>query len=118
MRKTFQLAVDGKHPDRLLDAIKHEVGKYLKRERRRALPEGADFWDFDCKFGPSEAESVVVHLSALKKLMDEAKASGASQFYIEIVAKLGVRSAKPASAQHIIQTEASSPDAAATDSAA
>ena len=34
MRKTFPLTAEGKHPDRLLDATKHEIRKYLKRERR------------------------------------------------------------------------------------
>lgn len=106
MRKTFQLAVSGKHPERLMDAIKHEVGKYLKRERRRALPAGTDFWDFDCKFGPSEQEAQAVHVSALKALMDDQKASGASQFYVEILAKPAVRSVK-AVAQHLIQTDPS-----------
>ena len=47
MRKTYPLHIDGRHPDRVLDAVKHDVRKYLKRERRRDLPEGADFWDFD-----------------------------------------------------------------------
>jgi hypothetical protein len=54
MKKTFQLQVEGKHPERLLEAIKHDIRKYLKRERRRDVPEGADFWDFDCKFGLTE----------------------------------------------------------------
>ena len=39
MRKTFPLHIEGKHPDRLLDATKHDIRKYLKRERSRALPE-------------------------------------------------------------------------------
>ena len=42
MRKTFQLHVEGKNLDRVLDAVKHEIRKYIKRERRRDLPEGAD----------------------------------------------------------------------------
>jgi hypothetical protein len=46
VKKTFQLRPEGKHPDRVLDATKHEIRKYLKRERRRDLPEGVDFWDF------------------------------------------------------------------------
>ena len=57
MKKTFQLQVEGKHPDRLLEAIKHDIRKYLKRERRRDVPAGADFWDFDCKFGLTEDTS-------------------------------------------------------------
>ena len=42
MKKTFQLHVEGKNPDRVLDRVKHDVRKYLKRERSRALPEGVD----------------------------------------------------------------------------
>ena len=33
MKKTFQLAQEGKKPDRLLEATKHEIRKYIKRER-------------------------------------------------------------------------------------
>ncbi len=51
MKKTFALRPEGKNPDRVLDAIKNELRKYMKRERRRDLPAGADFWDFDCKLG-------------------------------------------------------------------
>ena len=105
MRKTFQLAVEGKNPDRLMDAIKHEVGKYLKRERARTLPEGVDFWDFDCRFGPTQEAAQSVHLNALKGLMDGVKAEGGTQFYVEILAKHGVRAAKPAGSQHIIKTD-------------
>ena len=65
MKKTFQLRPEGKHPDRVLDATKHEIRKYLKRERRRDLPEGVDFWDFDCKFGLTQDSAEVVHLATL-----------------------------------------------------
>lgn len=41
--KTFQLHVEGKNRDRVLDAVKHEIRKYIKRERRRDVPEGAHF---------------------------------------------------------------------------
>ena len=43
MKKTFPLQIEGRHPDRVLDAIKNELRKYLKRERRRDLPAGAAF---------------------------------------------------------------------------
>ena len=45
MKKTFALHAEGQHPDRRLEAIKHEIRKYLRRERGKALPEGADLWD-------------------------------------------------------------------------
>ncbi|MDP2324078.1 MAG: DUF6172 family protein, partial [Gammaproteobacteria bacterium] len=65
MKKTFPLTAEGKNPERLLEATKHEIRKYIKRERRRALPEGVDFWDFNCKFGATEAAAEVVHLAEL-----------------------------------------------------
>ena len=70
MRKTFQLHVEGKNRDRVLDAVKHEIRKYIKRERRRDLPEGADFWDFDCRFGRTKEDAQEAHLSALTGLIN------------------------------------------------
>jgi predicted N-acyltransferase len=91
MKKTFPFAVEGKHPDRLLDAIKHELRKYIQRERRRALPEGVDFWDFDCKFGPDAANAEVAHIAELNKRIDALRQAGGTQFYVEILAKHGMR---------------------------
>lgn len=96
MKKTFQLHVEGKHPDRVLDRIKHEVRKYLKRERARALPEGVDFWDFDCKFGLSEDTAQAVHLANVITCIDSAAKENAPQVYVEILAKHGVRTKRPA----------------------
>ena len=98
MKKLFQLTVEGRNRDRLLDASKHEVRKYVARQRRAALPEGVDYWDFDCKFGPSEDKAQSVHLATLTGLMDSAAAEGAAQCYVEIVAKHGHRQARPADA--------------------
>jgi hypothetical protein len=95
MRKTFQLQVEGKHPDRLLEAIKHEIRKYIKRERRRVLPEGSDFWDFDCKFGAAQESAEVVHLAAITGLIDGVVKEGGKQFYIELLAKPGKRKPRP-----------------------
>lgn len=91
MRKTFPLHVEGKNRDRVLDAVKHEIRKYIKRERRRDLPEGADFWDFDCRFGRTKEAAEVVHLSALTGFINEVAAEGGPQFYVEILAKPGKR---------------------------
>ncbi|ADU37532.1 DUF6172 family protein [Variovorax paradoxus] len=96
MRKTFQLQVEGKHPDRLVEAIKHEISKYIKRERRRDLPEGSDFWDFDCKFGASAETAEVAHLPAINKLIDGIVKDAGKQFYVEILAKPGKRTPRPA----------------------
>ena len=96
MRKTFSLTVEGKNRDRVLDAVKHEIRKYVRRERRREVPAGADFWDFDCKFGLTAESAVTAHLNSLIGLVDAAAKEGADQFYLEILAKPGHRKARPA----------------------
>ncbi len=95
MKKTFPLKVEGKHPDRHLEAIKHEVRKYIRRERRRALPAGVDFWDFDCKFGTEASCAEGVHLSALTGLMDAVARAGGERFYVEVVTRHGHRQPRP-----------------------
>ena len=96
MRKTFPLTVEGKNRDRVLDAVKHEIRKYVRRERRRDVPAGADFWDFDCKFGLTAETAVTAHLNSLIGLVDTAAKEGADKFYLEILAKPGHRKARPA----------------------
>lgn len=92
MKKTFQLRPEGKHPERVLEAIKHEIRKYLLRERRKPLPAGADYWDFDCKFGASPEAADVILIGSLTEHIDAAAAQeGATQFYLELLAKTGKR---------------------------
>lgn len=98
MKKTFLLNIEGKHRDRVLDATKHEIRKYVKRQRRKPLPAGVDFWDFDCKFGTSVADAAVVHFATITALIDAVAAAGGDAFYLEMVAKNGYRKAKPAGA--------------------
>ena len=110
MRKTFPLAIEGKNPDRVIEAVKHDIRKYIKRERRRELPEGVDFWDFDCKFGPSKEAAEVIHFAALTSSIDALVQAGGVQLYVELLAKHGVRTFKPEGAKPRV----TSIDAAAT----
>ena len=91
MKKTFQLTAESKNPERLLESIKHEIRKYIQRERRRALPEGVDYWDFDCQFGPTQEAAAMVHLAQIIPMISATAAEGAPQFYVEILAKHGHR---------------------------
>jgi len=95
VKKLFQLTVEGRHRDRLLDASKHEVRKYVARQRRAALPEGVDYWDFACRFGNTEADASEVHFATLISLMDEAAKSGMDAFFVSIMGMHGVRVTKP-----------------------
>lgn len=91
MRKSFPLT-DPKHaPPRVVAAIKNDVRKYLKRERRKPLPEGVDFWDFACKVGHDRETPVPSHEKELIGAIDEAAAAGCESVYIEILAVPGVR---------------------------
>ena len=98
MRKTYVLTLEGKSRDRLLEASKHDIRKYVKRERSRPLPAGIDYWDFDCRFGTSEATATGVHFATLMGLIDTLAREGGEQFYVEIVTGHGVRTARPRNA--------------------
>ena len=101
MKKTFKLTHPKIKAPRLVVAIKHEVRKYLRRERRKNLPEKADFWDFDCRCGVDEASSEVIHVSDIDKAIDQAESKQLESFYLEILAKPGRRRKKPREEQQI-----------------
>ena len=94
MKKTFKLTHPKIKVARLAEAIKHEVKKYIKRERNKQLPEGVDFWDFDCKFGPTAENSEVIHLSEINKCIDKAEEQQLESFYLEILVKPGSQNEK------------------------
>jgi hypothetical protein len=95
MRKTFKLTHPKIKVPRLVEAIKFEVKKYLKRERRKELPPNVDFWDFDCRYGADEASSEVIHVSAINKSISQAESEQLESFYLEILAKPGHRRTRP-----------------------
>ncbi len=95
MKKTFKMTHPKIKVPRLVEAIKHEVKKYIKRERGKTLPPDVDFWDFDCRFGADEASSEVIHLSALNKAISQAESDQLESFYLEILVKPGHRTKKP-----------------------
>jgi len=95
MKKTFPLTLASRHPDRVLDALKHEIRQYLKRERRKPVPEGVDFLDFDCRFGLTEDSADATTEQELTRQIDAAAAQGATHVYVEILAKPGQRKPRP-----------------------
>lgn len=95
MKKTFKLSHAKIKVPRLVEAIKHEVKKYIQRERRKPLPPEADFWDFACRFGADEASAEAIHVADINKAISQAEAQQLTAFYLEILAKPGHRSKKP-----------------------
>ena len=89
MKKTFALTHPKLQPARLVDAIKHDIKKYLARERRKQLPDGADYWTFDCRFGATEDVAKKIFTSEINKHIDAAVEQELASFYMEILAKAG-----------------------------
>jgi len=92
MKKTFPLTHPKTKPARLIDSVRRDVKRYIKRERNKELPEGVDFWDFDCKFGPTADDAETVHVAELAKRIDAVEAENLTSIYIEIIAKPANRS--------------------------
>lgn len=95
MKKTFDLTHSKIKLPRMVEAARAEVNKYLKRERRKKLPAGVDFWDFDCKFGFTEAEAKVIHVAEITECINQVDQQELTSFYLEILAKEGRRTKKP-----------------------
>jgi hypothetical protein len=87
MKKTIALTHPKLQPARLVDSIKHDIKKYLNRERRKTLPQGMDYWTFDCRFGASEDVAEEIYTSEINKHIDAAVAQELPEFYVEILAR-------------------------------
>ena len=102
MKKIFKLTDPKKHEDRVLEAVKHEIRKYVKREKKKELPDKATmYWDFDCKIGATANDAKVVAYEELIKALDAVKADGAKECYVEILAKAVDKPAK----EEVVQEE-------------
>lgn len=95
MKKTFSLRSNVHRPDRVVESVKADINKYVARERRKALPDGVDYWDFDCKCGATAETAAKINVAEFSKSIDEVAATGAENVYIEILAKPGVRLKRP-----------------------
>ena len=97
MKKTFKLKVENKNSDRLLEAIKHEIRKYIKREKRKTLPEDVDFWKFNCKFAKNDEEPKEIDFLDITNCINEAANEGCESFYMEILTSEGIKPKKEVS---------------------
>lgn len=89
MKKIYQLTDAKKNEERVLEAVKNDIRKYFKREKKKPLAEKkTHYWDFDCKIGKSESDAKVITSDALIKELDAIKNAGASEVYVEILVKM------------------------------
>jgi Family of unknown function (DUF6172) len=97
MKKLFPLTSPLHQPARVVEQVKADIRKYLKRERKKKLTDGVDFWDFDCKIGQGEAAPEIKHVEEIIPAIDQAAAAECGSVYIEILAKPGHRTSKSGS---------------------
>lgn len=93
MKKTFSLHAPGLADARVVDAIKHEVRRYVKRERGKRLPEGFEVWEFSCKVGSDPSSAEPKDLREIASAIDVVAASGTASVFIEVVARAAHRAA-------------------------
>lgn len=117
MRKNYALRPEGKHPDRVLDAVKHDIRRYMRRVRGQAVPADADFWDFDCRLGETAEAAQAVHPGELIKQLDSLAKTGASHCYVELLPRAAQRryEAREPVAPAEDSPEATSPEADTDD---
>lgn len=94
MKKIFPLEKSGHKPARVIEFIKSDVRKYIKRERNKKLAEGIDYLDFECRVGSIEEKAQTVHLSKISTAIDTAAAGSEDSIYVEIISKPGYRKPK------------------------
>lgn len=95
MKKTFKLDHPKIKLPRVVDSVKHDIKKFLKKERKNPLPSGTIYWGFDCKFGQSEETAVEIPLTSLTKYIDELVENNIKTIYVEITAKAIAAADKP-----------------------
>ena len=88
MKKIFKLTDEKKHEDRVLEAVKNDIRKYVKREKKKDLTDKKMmYWDFDCKVGATSLDAKTLVYEELIKEIDVIKATGATEVYVEVLAK-------------------------------
>ena len=111
MKKTFKLThpnANIKYP-RLVDMVRRDVNRYLKRERRKELPDGYDYWDFDCKYGDTESSAETIHVGDIGEHISDAEERKLESFYLEILSRAAKR--KPREGKKTaVPPDAASPD--------
>ena len=84
MKKLFPLHLPGKADARVLDAIKHEVRKYVRRELNKARPAGAARPVFTGLVGSSAADATESPLKQVSAAIDRVAQTGADHVFVAI----------------------------------
>jgi len=88
MKKIFKIKQEKLKPERAVDAIKNELRKYTKREKKKDLPNKKTmYWDFECKFGKSADLAQACSFDEIISQLNRVVAEDWSECYVEVIAK-------------------------------
>jgi len=88
VKKIFKIEQERIKPDRAVDSIKNELRKYVKREKKKELPNKKTmYWDFDCKFGKTADLAQVCTFEEISTQLNSVVADGWKECYVEVIAK-------------------------------
>jgi len=87
MKKTFPLHLPDKTDSRVIAAIQVTLNKYVKRERGKALPTGADRWIFQCRVGANPETALPCQLVEIPAGIEAVALAEHPGVYVEILAE-------------------------------
>lgn len=79
----------------MADAFRNEIKRYIKRESNKKLPEGFDYWDFDCRLGIDDSNAKEIAVPSIGGAIESIVQNGDESFYMEILSKPCKRVHKP-----------------------
>lgn len=91
MKKTFPFHLPDKTDSRVIAAIQVTLNKYVKRERKKALPTGADRWNFQCRVGATPETARPCSLAEIPAGIGAVASAEHPGVYVEILAEAGPR---------------------------
>lgn len=94
MKKTYKLVDEKRNIERIIEAIKYDVRKYIKREKNKKNTSDEFVWKFNCKSAVTEEDAESISFLDITKTIDAVATSKDETFYIEIVVYEEQRPAK------------------------
>lgn len=91
MKKTFVLSNPKMSYQRIIETAKNDVKKHIKAERNKDLPDNADYWGFECKFGQTAENAKHIHEGDINSNISSAQSQHWKSFYLEVVSVAKVR---------------------------
>jgi hypothetical protein len=104
MRKTFPLHLPDKTDAQVMTALQLTLNKYVKRERRKALPEGARGWTLLCRLGTSPETAEPCDWKAMHAGIQAIALAEHPEVYVEILAAPSMK-VLPSSAEEGVPAE-------------